>query len=353
MNTQTNRPQFKARPVRPRTFTADPRALVRCAPLLADRALPLKIESAVPDLDHLSWLADQRTWLEELLCRHGALLFRGFPIWDTVAFERFASTLCDSLYTDYGDLPPEQGSIYKATPYPPEDAILFHNESSHTHQWPLKQFFYCRTPAQSGGATPIVDCREIYQALKPEARRRFRRHGLLYVRNFIPGVDVEWRDFFKTDDREAVEAYGRANGVELEWRSDGGLRAAQWAPAVARHPITRETVFFNQIQLHHVACLNAELRKAMARLYAEADLPRHVFFGDGEPISAALVESLLRIYRERSVSFSWQRGDVLLVDNMLVSHARDPYTPPREMFVAMGDMFAASALAQDSLDKDD
>jgi hypothetical protein len=33
--------------------------------------------------------------------------------------------------------------------------------------------------------------------------------------------------------------------------------------------------------------------------------------------------------------FDWQRGDVLLIDNKLVSHGRQPYSPPRKIFAAL------------------
>lgn len=42
--------------------------------------------------------------------------------------------------------------------------------------------------------------------------------------------------------------------------------------------------------------------------------------------------------------FDWQRGDVVMLDNMLAAHARDPYEGPRKIVVAMGDMFDRAQL---------
>jgi alpha-ketoglutarate-dependent taurine dioxygenase len=36
------------------------------------------------------------------------------------------------------------------------------------------------------------------------------------------------------------------------------------------------------------------------------------------------------------VRFQWLRGDVVMVDNMLTAHARDPFEGPRRIVVAMG-----------------
>lgn len=39
-----------------------------------------------------------------------------------------------------------------------------------------------------------------------------------------------------------------------------------------------------------------------------------------------------------TVGFSWQEGDVLVIDNMLVAHSGSPFTGPRKIVVALGDM---------------
>jgi hypothetical protein len=91
-------------------------------------------------------------------------------------FESFAQAIA-TLFAEYGDLPRVEvsGKVYGSTPYPPEQAILFHNESSHLHYWPLKIWFFCVQPAQQGGETPIVDCRKVYQLLDPSCEKNFNK----------------------------------------------------------------------------------------------------------------------------------------------------------------------------------
>ena len=43
--------------------------------------------------------------------------------------------------------------------------------------------------------------------------------------------------------------------------------------------------------------------------------------------------------------FPWQRGDIILLDNMLVAHGRDPFRGPRKIAVAMGEMAPAAVIA--------
>jgi alpha-ketoglutarate-dependent taurine dioxygenase len=303
--------------------------------------LPVVVRPNAPEVDLADWAAAHRDLIDEKLRRHGAALFRGFGIGSAREFEAFARAVCPDLYGEYGDLPKADVGdlLYRSTPYPPDKTILFHNESSHTPRWPLRQFFYCVKASRTGGETPIVDCRALYRGLTPELRERFTSKGLLYVRNFTPGFDVSWQDFFKTADREVVERCCRDNSIGFEWRDDGGLRIRQGAPAAARHPQTGEMVFFNQVQLHHVAYLEAEVRESLLSLFSEEGLPRNVYFGDGTPIEDEVIAQLSALYWQTSVSFPWQDGDVLVLDNMLVAHARNPFEGERKILVAMGQMF--------------
>jgi alpha-ketoglutarate-dependent taurine dioxygenase len=161
------------------------------------------------------------------------------------------------------------------------------------------------------------------------------------VRNFTAGLDVDWREFFRTTDRTEVESYCRDAGIDCDWRQDGGLTTRKRAPAVALHPKTGEPVFFNQIQAHHVSCLPPDVRDSMLSIFGEAGLPRNVYYGDGTPISAAEMDEVRAVYRGVAVDFSWRAGDVLLVDNMLTAHGRNPYAGPRRIVVAMGEMVQA------------
>jgi alpha-ketoglutarate-dependent taurine dioxygenase len=254
-----------------------------------------------------------------------------------------ATRLCPDLFGEYGDLPREGSSekVYHSTPYPADKTILFHNESSHLHQWPTRQFFHCVIPSREGGETPIVDCREMIRRLNPEIVRRFREKKLMYVRNFVQGVDVGWQDFFRTEDQGEVEAYCRKAGIEFQWKGENDLMTRRISPGVCRHPQTGEWTFFNQVQLHHDSCLDAEVRRSMEALFRTEDLPRNVCYGDGTPIEESVMEAIGRAYWEAAVALPWEAGDIMVLDNMLVAHARNPFVGPRKIVVAMGRMITA------------
>ena len=342
MRAEPTRPKPKRRaPSRGRrkAVDLDRTSLVEKSELVQGQSMPPVIRPAVGDVDLSDWARAHRDDVMADLAQHGAILFRGFPLRTAPEFEAAAGALCPDLFSEYGDLPREQEGkeIYRSTPYPPEKAILFHNESSHMHRWPLKQMFFCHTAAPEGGETPIVDCRRLYERLDPQVRARLAERGLLYVRNFTGGLDVDWREFFKTDDRRAVESFCEQASIEYQWTEDG-LRTRQVSPTILRHPTTGEWIFFNQLQLHHPACLDPEDRASIEKLFDRESFPRNVCFGDGEPIEDELMDEFSRLYEEEAVSFRWQQGDLLLVDNMLVAHSRRPYRGERKILVAMGEL---------------
>jgi alpha-ketoglutarate-dependent taurine dioxygenase len=317
--------------------------LVKMGPLLPDQPLPLLIQPNVEGVDLAEWAGTHREMLEQKLYEHGAILFRGFGLKTVPEFERVVSAIYNEVYGGYGDLPrvEESQRLYKSTPYPEDKAILFHNESSHLNRWPMKISFFCVQASQKGGETPILDCRKVYRELDPKIRRRFEEKGLLYVRNFQPGIDVSWQHFFRTEDRAIAEQKCREGGMEFEWVDADWLRTRQSRTAVSRHPVTGEMTFFNQIQLHHIACLDAETRNSLLSLFKMEDLPRNVYYGDGTPIEDSVMEEIGELYWKLCITAPWQNGDMMMLDNMLTSHARLPYEGPRKIAVAMGDMIDA------------
>ena len=312
----------------------------------ADRQFPVVLTPAANGLDLAAWCAGNRHPIDALLLEHGAVLFREFDLPTPGAFERVAHAICGNLYDEYGDLPKNDAGqrIYHSTPYPADQMILWHSESSHLTRWPMRISFYCTTPPTRGGCTPIVDTRALMHTIDPGIIDAFRTKGLLYVRNFTAGIEPTWQQFFQTDDRPTVEVMCRAAGSEFHWRTDGGLRVRQPSQGVATHPRSGVEVFFNQVQLHHIACVDEETRDDLRALVDhDDDLPRNVFYGDGSVIPDDVIAHILDVYERSSVRFMWQQSDMIVLDNMLIAHARDPFVGPRNIAVALAQVIGAPA----------
>jgi amino acid adenylation domain-containing protein len=330
----------KWKAIQPRAVALPEAEVVERGSLAPGSTLPLVIRPLVPDLDLADWAAANAAELEADLLRHGAVLFRGFGIDSPEAFEGFARTLCPDLFNENGEHPRESvtGSVYTPVFYPPDQRLLWHNENSFNWSWPRKIFFCCARPADHGGETPIVDSRRVYAELDPEVRERFESRGVLYQRNYTEGVGLPWQTVFRAETRDEVERQCRGSRVKVDWRDGGRLRTRAVRPAVARHPESGEMSWFNQAQHWHVSCLDPATRQSLAALFADADLPRQCYYGDGLPIADSEMQAVLATYERLEVSFPWQRGDVLMLDNLLTAHGRNPFSGQRKILVAMGQM---------------
>ena len=332
--------------VRRRAATFDAREAIVDAvtirPLRASGSLPLLIEPTSASIDLLSWINSNREELQARLCVAGGVLFRGFEIDSTERFEQLIEAVSGQLleYT-YRSTPRTivTGKIYTSTEYPPHQTIPLHNENSYTQNWPMKIWFFSRVVATTGGETPITDSRRVYERIPREVRERFERQGVMYVRNYGSGFDLPWQEVFQTKDRHEVEEYCAATGIEFEWLADDRLRTRQRCQTVAKHPRSGESVWFNQAHLFHISRLPAEVREAMQTIFAEEDLPRNVYFGDGSKIDAADLDRISEAYEAERVVFGWQANDVLLLDNMLAAHARNPFKGQRQVVVGMAESY--------------
>jgi hypothetical protein len=75
-------------------------------------------------------------------------------------------------------------------------------------------------------------------------------------------------------------------------------------------------------------------------LFDENELPRMCYYGDGTPIEDPVMEEICEAYQKLETSFPWQERDILLLDNLLTAHGRNPFSGNREILVAMGEMRA-------------
>ncbi|MGP9551271.1 TauD/TfdA family dioxygenase [Halomonas sp. AOP42-D1-22] len=304
----------------------------------ADSELPIMISPSYPGQPLLEAFGELRADIETLVARVGGVLLRGFDVPSVDDFQQFAAAFGHPLLSyEFASTPRSAVSsgIYTSTEYPAHQHIPLHNEQAYTREWPMKIWFHCVTASPEGGETPIADSRAIYRRMPVEIRERFAP-GILYVRNY-GDFDMPWQKVFNTEDRAEVEAFCQCAGIRCEWKPDGDLRTTQLCQSIEAHPVTGEQVWFNQGHLFHVSNLQPEVRESLEELLDPEDMPRNVFFADGSPIDDAIFDEIRGVLADETVMFPWQAGDVLMLDNMLVAHARTPFKGPRKVVVAMAE----------------
>ncbi len=325
---------------RRRAISVSTESLITTSYLQPASTLPLVIQPAVKGLDPVAWAASNCQWIEDQLLVHGGLLFRHFDTHTTNDFEALIRAMAGDLleYRERSSPRSEVGDrVYTSTDYPADQSIFLHNENSYQHTWPLRIFFFCLTPAEQGGETPIADCRKIFARIDRQIRQRFMEKRVMYVRNFGEGIGLPWQTVFQTTDPQVVEKHCRSVGIKVEWKDNNRLRTRTVRSAVTKHPRTGEMVWFNHATFFHVTTLALSIRESMLAEFTEDDLPTNTYYGDGTPIEPSVLDELREIYRQETVVFPWEKGDVLMLDNMLAAHGRAPFAGTRKVLVAMTD----------------
>lgn len=312
-----------------------------------DKSLPLILEPILGEVDLVRWAGANRQLVEERLLEHGALLFRGFELPALDGFRAFVNSVSDGLLEYKFRASPRSevaDKIYTSTDYPADQEIFPHNEHSYSPVFPRKLFFYCVQPADERGETPVGSNRAILRRIDPVIVRRFEEKKIMYVRNYGDGFGLSWQTVFRTTERREVEEYCQRNGILWEWKEGDRLRTRFVGPALVRHPRTGERVWFNHATFYHFTTLAPSIREALFRDMPEEDLPNHTYYGDGTPIEDAVAAELRQAYLDEMVDFPWEKGDILLLDNMLAVHARRSYMGPRKIVVGMAEPQESSKL---------
>ncbi|MCO7226518.1 TauD/TfdA family dioxygenase [Pleionea sp. CnH1-48] len=295
------------------------------------------------------WAKKHAPSINEWLSSQGALLIRGLNIMASRQFGDFLTNVFGSELLSYSHRSTPRtelrGNVYTATEYHSDQLIQQHNEQAYTNLWPMRIGFFCMLSSDQGGETPIADSREIYKTIPEHIRNAFADKCVMYVRNFSE-LDLPWTEVFCTEERSEVEAYCKENDIQFEWLADGGLRTKQILPAVVKHPDTQEWIWFNQAHLFHVSALEEDIRRELIHSRGKENLPRNTYFGDGSDIPDEYLQEIRDIYQAKKIKFEWQKGDVMLLDNMLFSHGREPFSGERKVLVGMSVPCSSSSLTQ-------
>jgi alpha-ketoglutarate-dependent taurine dioxygenase len=318
--------------------------------------LPLVVqpETNMSKSEFFDFISSQQQFLKQKLLKYGGILFRGFPLENADDFAAFIRHLGTGEFVDYigGDSPRNKikDGIYTSTEAPPSIKIPLHNELSFVKYYPRHIFFFCETPSPTGGETIIADARKVYEGVDSSVRQRFVDKGIRYVscyyyKNFIMYLlnkiapsHKSWIQVFETSSKHEVEQKCHDNEFEFEWTKNDWLRISQVRPAVMNHPDTGEKVWFNQAHLYDFSPkLLGTWRYLGAKLfYCRKHTRLHeVYYANHSPIPRADLYHVMDVLDAHTIAFPWQKGDALVLDNMLTMHGRATFEGKRRILAAM------------------
>jgi alpha-ketoglutarate-dependent taurine dioxygenase len=331
-------------------------------------SMPPFLHVAQPQRASHTW--NFKNWLEHFKAsRHdiknrlqtqGAILFRGLPISEPKQFEELLLALDIQLNTQYfgGASPRSKLSQYtfSSTEAPAPLIISYHTEMCYLNVRPGVVAFYCDIMPSVHGETPIFNCHALYNSLSPQLKEKLSGN-VKYQRYFRSqpsrlNFNKTWQDAFNLTSKDELKNLLHEHNIDFSWDKQGNLLTETTMPAVIRHPATGKLclslTMFNQYSLtynlrHFKTRYNPILRVLIDRLMLFQYERPNVFFrtvlGDGSPFTKEDTEEILAASWKCATLFSWRKGDVLLLDNILMGHGRLNVKGPRKIVAALGDNY--------------
>ena len=305
------------------------------------QVLPLMIQPAQDANCLVDWVRDNIHQVEADIIKYSGILFRGFNIQVVDDFNRFMKCFnTDPLPYMFRSSPRQEldksvKNIYLSTSYPNERSIVMHNESSYSRVWGRKIAFCCLTPAQKGGETPIADSRRVLKDIDPDLVEKFRRKGVRYRRNLLQDLGMPWQEVFQTDKKSEAEEICKQNKIDYRFIGEKQMIIEWSKPAVYKHPVSGEETWFNHAFFFNKYSRYSEIGLEPDDEFPEDFLTSNTFFGDGSEISYQEYANIEQAYKNNRIEFPYRKGDILLLDNMLAAHGRNPYEGDRVIATAI------------------
>ena len=288
------------------------------------------------NMDIFSFGIKNKAWINSLLLEHGAILLRGFQIDGAKGFSKLFETITASEAIEYKNRTSPRDkvydNVYTSTSHPKDQVIHMHTENSYSKVYNRIISFYCLIPPDEDGQTPIADERKITSILDPKFVEKFRNKGIKYVRNSMPGIELDWKTIFQTDDKEQANEMLRLSNYDYEWVTKDHLRLKWVLPAFQKHPVTGEEMWFNHMYFGHKSLYHP----GVLEYFKEENLPFSTYYGDGSDIEEEVIAQMKTYYENHSIVFHWQKNDFLLLDNMMFSHGRKSFKGKRKILTVMG-----------------
>jgi len=188
-------------------------------------------------------------------------------------------------------------------------AIGWHAEASFTPLWPDFLFFFCVNSPRDGGETLLVDGVDVYDSLCEQAQQRARQVQLFHTREArfdVPDEIAAFLGLFKVNSRSELEAVF-SNIPVREDEQWSHLTRADAVKYVYSHPLVRRG-------------------KWSTRLGICGFLPELPMIGDDVLLPDDLYKSISDAATSYRYLHRWRDGEVLIIDNTRMMHARNAVT---------------------------
>ncbi|CAH9059401.1 hypothetical protein PSECIP111951_02066 [Pseudoalteromonas holothuriae] len=315
------------------------------------------------------------------LAKHGAILIRGFDIDTSAQFEqallsiRGMSGMNELLLSEAGrTIADDTKFVFHTNALTKTGGRVtfddFHSENYFSPDVPRFISFFCKQPSRFGGETGLVNLEKIYADLPSELKSKLEEKSCFAARYSLDEMAARYGLSV-----ERLEAFCEKVGLCIDTQNDQRYVAVH-KPSVISHPVKDNKVllinFMNFPELQqavmkvflpdykgikwfyhklnwHVPLLNSVIHPDgyLQTLYRRLRYGNSVHNGSNGSLESEKskgvsthftsedMKILAKSMRAHYSSFIWEKGDILIVDNMQMAHAGMPGYGSRDIKVMM------------------
>lgn len=179
----------------------------------------------------------------------------------------------------------------------------------------------CRTPAEAGGRTMVLDGHAFFTALSKATQELLLARRIVYHHRWSTRLQQGfWPGNTVAENRALLAAQP---GVLVLPDFDESVLRFDYLTSALRTDGDGTPRFLNSV-------LN------LLDVMRKGDANATVLFEDGEPFSRALVDELESVATAVQQLVSWQPRDILFVDNQRALHGREAFRGTRDVVVRIG-----------------
>jgi len=298
----------------------------------------------------LSELRARRSDFRAELTRHGGMLIRGWPVSTAARFEALADCFLAEQASYIGGVSRRSrihNNVYNTTEAPSDVVIEQHLEATHTPRPPELILFNCQIAPEARGETPLASFIELFERLPARVTEPLAEERVVYTRELIDresrlyrvlpagvkqSLALSWQEVSGCDDLQGARATLETEGYEVSFRGRRGLRTRCSQPVIGVHPHSGRKGWYLSDQITRILPWYTRWPRRALR----SVLGMEFGLASGRTLPTAVTELVHATLQEVRFSFSWQPGDVLVLDNQQMSHGRNPFSGERLILTAFG-----------------
>ncbi|MEH2312465.1 MAG: TauD/TfdA family dioxygenase [Nostoc sp.] len=275
------------------------------------------IGQEIINLDHVSILELDKEKIISLFKHYGILLFKGFDV-ETDIFKEFTNILSTDFINYAGGAFSRRvingdETLLSVNDFKSE--IKLHGEMYYQQNIPLMLWFFCANPPLEDGETTVCDGRQFFNEISSSTKELFNKKKLKFT---VSISKEEWQKKHQTDNLNTLEEICQKNNTHLAVNDDQSILIEYICPAIIPSRCGKYQVFINSL------------------LPTKQLSPKILKFEDNSEIPEEVVSELNEIAEKITTEISWQKGDILMIDNTRILHGRRAFADnQRDIYIRL------------------